>query len=222
MSETPLFLKLRQTQFIEKNPFQKVFQDYWKEMIQTTLIIIPITTWTYLLYVYIPTYLKDIKQLNFTESFITVIFPLISTFFFLPLADFLSDQWGRRKALTLSLSALTTLTPLIFYLMAHSHHSLIVLCGIFASFMLSLSAAPGNVILVEFFPTKVRNTGAAISYSLISMFGGFTPLILTWLNHSTGNIWGPTCWVSLTGLVGIFTFNFTTSLKTKESLSNAI
>jgi predicted RND superfamily exporter protein len=61
------------------------------------------------------------------------------------------------------------------------------------------------VLLIELFPTTIRSTGTAISLSVIGIFGGFTPLALTWLSHQTD--WGIVMILMLIGLISLYNLN---------------
>jgi hypothetical protein len=59
--------------------------------------------------------------------------------------------------------------------------------------------------LTEIMPADVRTTGFSLAYSLATaLFGGFTPLIATWLIHVTGNRAMPGAWLSAAALCGLF------------------
>src|SRR4051794_3778851 len=50
------------------------------------------------------------------------------------------------------------------------------------------------VALTEIVPRDVRTTGFSLAYSLATaLFGGFTPLVTTWLIDQTGNSAAPVC-----------------------------
>ncbi len=203
MTETPLFLELKQKHTLERHPFKKVISAHWKETIQSTCVIIPLTVWTYLLFIYLPTRFTGISSLSFTAALSITMLPLTTTLLFLPLGGYLSDKWGIKKSIAIGLIIMSILAPLLFYTLEDGRYVFFLLFEIVFTFFLSLSAAPANVLLVELFPTNVRNTGTAFSYSIIGIFGGLTPLVLTWLSLHIGGIFGPLSWVSVTGLMGI-------------------
>ena len=72
----------------------------------------------------------------------------------------------------------------------------------------SASNAPIPTALAALFPTEVRSTGLAISYNIgAAVFGGFSPMVLTWLLHMTGNNMIPAHFCAVffaLGLVGGF------------------
>jgi MHS family proline/betaine transporter-like MFS transporter len=55
-------------------------------------------------------------------------------------------------------------------------------------------------ILAEMFPTRVRYTALSVSYGFaVMLFGGFAPLISTWLVRITGNPYSPALYVMAGG-----------------------
>jgi MFS transporter, MHS family, proline/betaine transporter len=58
--------------------------------------------------------------------------------------------------------------------------------------------------MAEIFPTRTRSTGIALSYNISApIFGGFAPLISTWLIQISGNSLAPSFYLMLTALVSI-------------------
>jgi MHS family proline/betaine transporter-like MFS transporter len=55
-------------------------------------------------------------------------------------------------------------------------------------------------ILAEMFPTRVRYTGLSVSYGFaVVLFGGFAPLVSTWLVAVTGNPLAPAFYIMAGG-----------------------
>jgi hypothetical protein len=53
-------------------------------------------------------------------------------------------------------------------------------------------------------PPAVRTSGFSLAYSLATaIFGGFTPMICTYLIHVTGNRAMPGVWLSLAAAIGL-------------------
>jgi hypothetical protein len=71
------------------------------------------------------------------------------------------------------------------------------------SFIYGLYNGPMVVYLTEIMPVEVRTAGFSLAYSLATaIFGGFTPLICTWLIHVSGNRAMPGLWLSFAALLG--------------------
>jgi MHS family proline/betaine transporter-like MFS transporter len=74
--------------------------------------------------------------------------------------------------------------------------------------IMALYFGPLPALLSELFPTQIRTTGLSISYNLgVTLFGGFAPLVLTWLIDRTGSLHSPSLYyiaIALLSLVGLF------------------
>ena len=61
-----------------------------------------------------------------------------------------------------------------------------------------------RLVLAEQFPTAVRSTGLSISYNLaVTIFGGFAPLIVTWLIASSGSKLAPSYYVMAAAIISV-------------------
>jgi MHS family citrate/tricarballylate:H+ symporter-like MFS transporter len=60
------------------------------------------------------------------------------------------------------------------------------------------------VALTEIIPIQIRTTGFSLAYSLATaLFGGFTPLVATWLIETTGDKASPGYWMAMAGGMGL-------------------
>ena len=60
------------------------------------------------------------------------------------------------------------------------------------------------VALTEIVPVEVRTAGFSLVYALATaLFGGFTPLISTWLIQATGNRAAPGLWMGFADACGL-------------------
>ena len=123
----------------------------------------------------------------------------------------LSDRIGRRRSLFISATLLLVLVlPLFLWLKAEpTLFTLIVVqsivCILVASFV---GVAPAA--LSEIFPTGVRSTGMSLVYNgAFTLFGGFAPMILTWLTQrSGGSIYSPAWYVMLAAGIAVIAIPF--------------
>jgi hypothetical protein len=54
------------------------------------------------------------------------------------------------------------------------------------------------------FPTNIHSTGMSVSYNIgVTVFGGFAPLILTWLIASIGSLLAPSYYYVLVAVVSL-------------------
>jgi MFS transporter, MHS family, proline/betaine transporter len=85
--------------------------------------------------------------------------------------------------------------------------------AIFAAGWLSLVKAGYSGVLpsqlAELFPTPVRGIGVSLSFAVaVTIFGGFTPFVATWLIAVTGNSLSPSFYIMFTAALSIIALAF--------------
>jgi len=159
---------------------------------------------------YIPTYaMKELhlpQATGFTATLVGAVILGIAS----PFAGHLSDKFGRGGILagTAWLFLLTTY-PLFFLMVAFPS----LATAIFAAGWLSLVKAGYSGVLPsqlsELFPTQVRGIGVSLSFAIaVTIFGGFTPFVATWLIAMTGNSLSPSFYIMLTAAVSLVALGF--------------
>ena len=120
----------------------------------------------------------------------------LSNFIWLPVMGAVSDRIGRRPVL-LVFSALTLLTayPALAWLVAAPTFGNMLMVLLWLSFLYGSYNGAMVVALTEIVPAEVRTAGFSLAYALATaLFGGFTPLVSTWLIEATGNRAAPATW----------------------------
>ena len=118
-----------------------------------------------------------------------------------PFVGALTDRVGRRP-LILACAVLNLLFDYPLFVLAirgGTFHSLLLalMCN---AFFQGLFTGTIPSILAEMFPTRVRYTALSVSYGLaVVLFGGFAPLVSTWLVDTTGNPFAPALYVMTGG-----------------------
>lgn len=115
----------------------------------------------------------------------------------IPLSGALSDRLGRRPVLlAFTLAFFVMVYPLyVWVAAAPSIERLLVmqvlLCSAIGGFF-----GPAPTALAEQFPVQVRSTGVSVAYNVaVMVFGGFAPLIVTWLSKVLGTPVAPAFYV---------------------------
>lgn len=178
----------------------------WRVVILGMLLVAMTTTSFYTITVYTPTFGKNVLKLSDTDSLVVTFCVGLSNFIWLPVMGALSDRIGRKPLLIL-FSALTLLTayPALAWLVANISFTNMLLVLLWLSFLYGSYNGAMVVALTEIVPVEVRTAGFSLAYSLATaLFGGFTPLISTWLIEVTGNNAAPGLWMAFGGAAGLF------------------
>jgi len=126
-----------------------------------------------------PTYLQ--KDVGLSAGYVALPVLLQSLVFFLSSAlwGFMADRVGRRWAILVP--ALLTIPVAPFYLMTGNYAMIVVFFALQGAFGGGGMHVQYPHYLAERFPTEVRATASGFCYHQGAIFGGFVPLVLTYL-----------------------------------------
>ena len=169
------------------------------------MLVVMTTVSFYLITVYTPTFGKSVLKLSSTDSLLVTFCVGLSNFILLPIMGALSDRVGRAPILALfSLLALLTAYPALAWLVAAPNFQNMLIVEIWLSILYACYNGAAVVALTEVMPAHVRTVGFSLAYSLATaIFGGFTPLISTWLIEMTGDKAAPGYWMAFAGACGL-------------------
>ena len=122
----------------------------------------------------------------------------LSTLVFSLLGGWMCDRFGRNPTMFWPRVAAAVLTvPAFMLLVANpSATTLFAVSGLLAA-LTAVSGAASLVAIPELLPRGIRATGMSIAYAIgVSLFGGTTQLIITWLIGVTGNPAAPAWYVA--------------------------
>ncbi len=122
----------------------------------------------------------------------------LCTLVFSLLGGWLCDRFGRRPTMFWPRVAAAVLTVPAFLLLVGnpSAATLFAVSGFLAA-LTAVSGAASLVAIPELLPRGIRATGMSIAYAVgVSLFGGTTQLIITWLIGVTGNPAAPAWYVA--------------------------
>ncbi|MES3001471.1 MAG: MFS transporter [Pseudomonadota bacterium] len=128
-----------------------------------------------------------------------------STIVFALLSGWLCERHGRRTMMIWPrFLAAIIVVPAFLLLTAHpSAWTLLLATGILSA-TTALSGSAAIVAIPELLPHGIRSTGMSIAYALgVSIFGGSTQFIVTWLIGVTGSPMAPAWYVTLTSLLAL-------------------
>jgi len=177
----------------------------WQLVVAGMMLIVMTTVSFYLITVYTPTFGKSVMKLSIVDSLLITLFVGLSNFIWLPVMGALSDKVGRWPIMAL-FSGLTLFTayPTLNWLVANPSYEHMLIAELWLSFLYASYNGATIVALTEIIPIQIRTTGFSLAYSLATaLFGGFTPLVSTWLIETTGDKASPGYWMAMAGGMGL-------------------
>jgi MFS family permease len=202
MEESPLFAKLKQSGRVSRNPLKDSFTN--PENLRYVLIAMFGATagqgvvW-YTGQFYALTFLQSALHVSWQDSYLMVSTALVIGTPFFVVFGALSDKIGRKR-LMIAGCALAALTYIPIYIaMKHFANPMglpaadpaqidwpMMIALLFVQMIyVCMVYAPIGAFLVELFPTRIRYTSMSVPYHLgVGWFGGFLPLIATWITAS--------------------------------------
>jgi MHS family citrate/tricarballylate:H+ symporter-like MFS transporter len=178
---------------------------HWRTIGLGTLLVIMTTVSFYLITVYTPTFGKAVLKLSTRDSLLVTLAVGLSNLFWLPIMGALSDRIGRWPIM-LAATALAVVTayPAMRWLVDEPSLGRMVSVELWLSFLYASYNGATIVALTEVVPARIRTAGFSLAYSLATaLFGGFTPLVCTWLIEETGNRAAPGLWMTVAALASL-------------------
>ncbi len=177
----------------------------WSVVLIGMAMSILTTTTFYLIATYTPTFGREALHLDATGVLGVTFCVGLANFIWLPIGGAISDRVGRYPLLLLiPILAMVTAYPAMLWLVdAPSLGKLLAVLLLFSSYF-GLYNGAMIPLLAELMPPALRTSGFALAFSLATaIFGGFTPLVSTYLIQATGNRAAPALWLSLAAVLSL-------------------
>ncbi|MER6844647.1 MFS transporter [Streptomyces platensis] len=155
--------------------------------------------------IYMPTYAHEVLGLPSSAGFIGAAVSGVALTTLTPLVGHLSDRIGRTKVMLIAGTALIlSIYPL--FLLLSGNASLLVM-GVVMFILGVLKACYFGALpalMSQAFPTATRSTGLSLSYNIgVMSFGGFAPVVITWMIAATGSHLSPSFYIMAAGALSI-------------------
>lgn len=215
MEDTPHFAALREHNHVERNPLRTAFTS--KEHLKAIAITIFLPAVNgpgyYLLFAYMPTYLKtslgEGNNFSSAQALIVTAAGLVAIIIAIPLMARLSDRIGRKPVLAISAVAMALASYPMFTFIATGQMNLAIVGAAVMAVAFAGHAAVVHTVLTEIFPTTVRYSAYSIGFSISTIiFGGSAPLVMMELIKITGNSMVPSYASIITALITLATIFF--------------
>ncbi|MBV9405999.1 MAG: tricarballylate/proton symporter TcuC, partial [Acidobacteriaceae bacterium] len=177
----------------------------WRLILIGVMLVTMTTVTFYTITAYTPTFGRTALHLADRDNMLVTLCVGVSNFIWLPIMGSLSDRVGRMPLLiTFTVLTLLTAYPALMWLAAGPSFTKLLAVELWLSFIFASYNGAMVVYLTELMPADVRASGFSLAYSLATaIFGGFTPVICTYLIHATGNKAMPGLWLSFAAICGL-------------------
>jgi MHS family citrate/tricarballylate:H+ symporter-like MFS transporter len=166
------------------------------------MLVVMTTVTFYVVAVFTPTFGRAVLGLSAADGLLVTFCVGLLSFFCVPAMGALSDRVGRRPVLLVTtVAAILTAYPVLSWLVSNVSFAHLLVVELWFAFLYAAYNGAAMVMLTEIMPPEARTVGFAFAFSLaVAIFGGFTPLISTWLIHVTGDKAALAYWMTLAAL----------------------
>ncbi|MFR0548921.1 MFS transporter [Limosilactobacillus reuteri subsp. suis] len=188
LQETPLFKLAQERDNTTASPLREVFRSNWREILKGTFIMgatyalfFTLTTWSL-------SYATTALGFTSSEFLLLLMGAIIEFAVLIMLTSVLADRVGRKKVLLTASVALVGYSLVFPYFLTGQHNLVGVLLFLGLGFLvMGTLYGPVGAVLPELFPTRVRYSGAGITYNLAAVVGAaVAPTVTTWLIANYG------------------------------------
>ncbi|MFG2828023.1 MFS transporter [Streptomyces sp. NPDC048434] len=202
--ETPAFVEATEAGDVATTPVRQVIRNQKLRVLLMVGALVMSTAVTYVI-VYMPTYAQKVLGLPPSAGFIGAAAAGVALTAVTPLAGHLSDRVGRIKVMLIAGIAMVLSIYPLFLLLSGSPSLPVMGLVLFTLGLLKacyFGALPA--LMSEAFPTATRSTGLSLSYNIgVMTFGGFAPVIITWMIAATGSHLSPAFYIMVAGVLSI-------------------
>lgn len=222
LEESPIFENELSDDDVQEESFPSIWKHHKKDIIVCFVAVAFYSVTNYMLLSYMPSYLDEVIGLSSTVGTILI---TITMFIMVPLAFMfgrLSDRIGNKAIFLIGLGGLTLLSALAFYFINMNGLIFISIGILILGVLLSTyeGTMPGS--LPTMFYTDIRYRTLSVTFNVsVSIFGGTTPLISTWLVHQTGNNLAPGFYLTLVSIIGFLVILFMFKSTSGKSLKGS-
>lgn len=190
----------------ESSPMGRLLREHGGTVLKGIFATTAGTAAMYLVVFFMPTYMIRVLHMPPSLSLLSGCATGITMFAVALLAGRLADRLPNRKPLVIGSLALGVLAVYpAFWLINHYPSVPLVLClSVLLTAIVNLGTTPLFLMLLEMLPIGVRASGISVIYSVgVTVFGGSSQFIVTWLLATTGNPMAPAFYMMACGVLSI-------------------
>ena len=201
------------------SPIRDALQSSYKAILQVVALNIFIAVVFYGIFLWMPTYLHVFLHYSSEQSLFVNTVAMILLVALTPIAGLLADKFSRKWLALLSPLSIALFSFLLFKKMITTDFLIVSIILCLFSICFSLIEGTTAAMTANLFPVRHRLSGIGFAYNLsMSIFGGTTPLVCTYLIARTHFLLAPALYITAAAVIGILAIASIFSFKHKEIL----
>lgn len=176
------------------SPLGDLFRHHWATVVKGILATTAGTATMYLVVFFMPTYMIRVLKMPPSLSFLSGCVTGITLTVVSLIAGRLADRLTNRKPLVVASLVFSMLAvyPAFWLINVYPSVPLVLCLSALLTAGINLGTTPMFLMMLEMLPASVRASGISVIYSVgVTVFGGSSQFIVTWLLSRTGNPLSP-------------------------------
>ena len=219
VEETPAFERTVVSRQVARSPLRQSLREFPGPVLAAFGLSIIGCVINYVFLIFVPNFAQTRLHIPASATFFSVLVAGMVLLLVTPLMGALSDWVGRRPLFfAASFASVVLGYPLFQMLVSMGSLTGLILTQAVAAVILATYGGPICAVLAEQFPTNIRYTALSVSYGFaVAIFGGFAPLICSWLIVLTADPLAPAYYVITGGVL-----SFVATLFIRERAGRAL
>lgn len=218
LDESPAFKKELKQDVVPESPFTELLSTHRVDLVRTIAVILVQDVCAYTFLVFFGGYVQ--RLLNIPEATIYTINTCAMLVFMATsfVVGHLSDIYGRRAIHGGGALGFAVLSIPLFTYLPYANLTEVIIIQFLFAILLGLVSAAMAAILVEAYPTRIRNSAIGLTVNISGpLFGGTAPMLLSWLTEATGSSIAPAYYIT-----GVAAISFVATLLMRDRYKQAL
>jgi MFS transporter, MHS family, proline/betaine transporter len=195
LPESEKFNKLEESEK-HKVPLFNLFTKYWKQVLVVVSFAGFSSGVSYIVKGYLSVHFQKFMSLSPYTSFLLLMYTTLIFAILPPFWGILSKRYTYRKLLRVTSVVIAILYVPIFILISTPNYYALIGGLTLMAMIASAILTPTYIYFSDLFPTSLRYSGVAVSFNIgITLIGGFTPVMSTYLVDTTSIPYAPAFYI---------------------------
>ncbi|WP_108022005.1 MFS transporter [Melghirimyces profundicolus] len=220
LEETPAFEAMEEARNDRQHLSMKdIFISHWRTLLIGMIVVFFYNVVNYMVLSYMPSHLSAVLGYGETKGLLLVVIIMLIMVPIVIMMGYFGDRIGAKRIVQGGLIGLIFLSIPSFLLIASGNIWMVFLGLMMLAVFSSSFQGTMPSLLPSLFFTEVRYGALAITYNIsASLFGGTTPLVVSWLINLTADRLVPAYYLVFASLIGIFVVTYFVKDTTGKSL----